>query len=752
MKILSLTIIASSKFIDATRISGEQIQHRMNKLDKLKLLKNSQRVVQGRNRKLDDNYQQQQYQNYQAKEEYQAKNQYYQNQHGQNSYNYNTNDDTNGDNNQGQYYNYDASDQGEADFEIDGSYAIKFDQCVSLGVLNDNIDQYNGQDLQSTEDYVIFKAVDHWGKSAEFATKISTFLDTMINTIPNDREKYCEACENYRETCEYKGYMEERNQNNNNSNMERYGQYAGQNEGNNRNLEDADESLIYVQCDTCTQYGCWDEYYSDQESNYKREYQGWDDYLSTGEDYITMENALEWLSGIGQCQEINMYVESNQYVQQQQRYSTTNSNQNYGKNENMRTYYEYQNNNPYAGLMCNKDGTGMEIGVFHDPDCTIYEKGFNFKSLMKKSSGTYQFYEMTKGLVEWVFTQPIDCMQVEYGYLTQEEEYAKGDSNYGYSQQQNGDVQTIETCQQLFQQEIVQIDVANCVDNGNDNANSNSYNAGGNGGNYVYYADDKQYGKKNFYREQYGWESYFYDMKDRDDMEQVCQAIQTKETLETLSSINSQSMSANMYNYKLYSAKVNWQQYKEHWGLYMEQSRENYQAWYNNKAVPTAQSSLNKLFESAQVVLFVIVGIMILLVASKLAPGCFQRLHHNQPFEDSTKTKKDICYDSSNSHSSDSLNDSTKAKPLVAPDIESYDFFPDQEQPNFLERRSRDPPLEPSKFENPRTQAYSEQAPPYEQPYQNLHPNIQPRHHQSYQAQPYQQTRQAYQQPQFYQR
>ena len=73
----------------------------------------------------------------------------------------------------------------ENQVELDGSYVLKFDGCVSLNLLDqemfDNYVYGSAQSFQSTKDYVIVYAVNTvTGEGLKLATDISTYLSSLL--------------------------------------------------------------------------------------------------------------------------------------------------------------------------------------------------------------------------------------------------------------------------------------------------------------------------------------------------------------------------------------------------------------------------------------------------------------------------------------------------------------------------------------------------------------------------------------------
>lgn len=383
MKVSGLAFLSILGMAEATSISSETIQHHMNKMDKLRLMKHSHRVVQGRNleyqaygsnNNANQNYGSNNGNNYGSWTSYQGNSKssgsYQQNNNGnnRNGNNYNAN---NADN---EYFTQDVNryyfkNMRQGDFRMDGTKQIKFQRCVSLRSLNEDIDQY--ENMQSISDYVIFKVTDMYQKEFEFAVGISDFVESLISTIPEDREEYCQVCQQSFQTCQqqkslnewnsvvqntgnignYYGFNNKKSENKE-SNMRNWG-WGGTNgmgyyaqdsyaNGNNRKLEQED-NVEYIDCETCESYGCFDQMYEKQKSYHSngsnlysqsgyRYYNNQDDaYTPYNDDQYSssyygnnqnrqnyqqqqqqefstpMEAALNWVSEVAQCKELKMF-------------------------------------------------------------------------------------------------------------------------------------------------------------------------------------------------------------------------------------------------------------------------------------------------------------------------------------------------------------------------------------------------------------------------------------------------------------
>merc|ERR1712176_1134026 len=76
----------------------------------------------------------------------------------------------------------------------------------------------------------------------------------------------------------------------------------------------------------------------------------------------------------------------------------------------------------YSNLMCNSAGTGIEIGLFMDEDCTLYTPKLAYKDIMQDADTTY--YNMISDVVEFTFTnEGIECYNPEAVWYNQVDYY-----------------------------------------------------------------------------------------------------------------------------------------------------------------------------------------------------------------------------------------------------------------------------------------------------------------------------------------
>merc|ERR1712238_513854 len=99
----------------------------------------------------------------------------------------------------------------------------------------------------------------------------------------------------------------------------------------------------FVDCQMCADYECLD--FHESSSN---------GYYDEDGEYVEAEldDAMEWLNGFSECAETNAYLDD---------------------------YLVYSN------LMCNAEGTGLEVGLFLDEECLMYTSKLAFADIMQEA-------------------------------------------------------------------------------------------------------------------------------------------------------------------------------------------------------------------------------------------------------------------------------------------------------------------------------------------------------------------------------
>jgi len=473
--------------------------------------------------------------------------------------------------------------QQQQEFEITGDYSVKFNECLTLNVLNDeeeqDQDQQDGNNdvyhATSIKDYVIVDVISSYdGSVKQYAVDLVTFVTTLANYIPEQMEGYCEACD-------YDYCYNNNGDDNNNENQNDENQEGEEEEDREDNEEEEDKEneeedggrrrlknngkIVYTDCETCSNMNCFQDENNNQD----------------GENVYSNENALEWLMDVGECQEID---------------------------EEYYNYYDENGYQLYAGYTCNSDGSGMEIGVFADEECSILTTT-TFAEVVENGGYGSSYQSMSSGLVHRVFQQYFDCMNTEYinpGEDQQEEDEEENED-------EDAQFEANEFCQQLVQDDAIAMDES-CMEDNNNGENQNNYQYDEWGNPYGQYTDANG-------------DIIYYDVQKEDDAEEVCVAIQGKEgdyttALEHGSSLYDYSNSKNIDN----DSQWDWDSGKE--GQNDKISGNSGQSGNNlwSKTKNKVHSMANKYgFSAAEMWAIVaaafLFGILLLLLAMKVCCG-----------------------------------------------------------------------------------------------------------------------------------
>jgi len=431
------------------------------------------------------------------------------------------------------------------DLELTGSYSIQFQSCFSFTTSYEDIFDDNDSgafSLMSTgsimpiQSYAIFRVC--YGNSCyangnesllEYVVDLNTYVMALVNYLPEQMEGFCDACQDNADTCKAQLYGQY-GQNYNNENAYKYQQYnANDNNYNgnqvnnvnynngqygygNRKLANFEQRVLeggqivrQLDCQLCEQYSCLD----DDDKN----------------DLYGFDAASEWLEEVAQCKETGIPYQGG--------YSN-NGGQYYQQNQGGQEQAEL-----FAGVVCNGDGTGIELGLFYDEECKLYLPNEAYSNYMSYYEQTYQ--QMTKEIVEFTFSDAVfSCKKQEVVYTTQDM------SQYGgYYEQQNwdnDDDDVSEWCEDLVGGDISEpVDMSSC---GMYNYYNNyQYDGGQYAERYDQYQNQDQ---ANQYQYQYDWYRYEIYEEDALDMSEVCKlAKKMGGELHTYYNTNN----GNMYSY-----------------------------------------------------------------------------------------------------------------------------------------------------------------------------------------------------------
>jgi hypothetical protein len=381
----------------------------------------------------------------------------------------------------------------DAEWEITGEYSIKFDQCLSLQVENDNlideayINYAEAGTIIAEKSYILFKACktadcyyDGDDASLTFIVDAGTFVQALAAYIPNQRETYCQSCEENEDYClgNYEAADEEEAAEDEDQGDEDQGdEDQGDEDQGDEDQGDEDRRKAmrvlanqkeYIDCDMCVTYGCFqDEDDGDQDADEEQEEQdGYDD-------------ALEWLEGVAECSYAEGYTwDSGGYV--------------------------------YGGLICNADGTGVQIGVFVDEDCELYLPSKPYSSIMTYAQT--QYYSKSIELVEYMFKNEFDCNgnQVEY---TNPYDEANEDQDENNDENQDENYETLEVCENLWDGDFEALSLYDCgADENNDEQ------------------QDEEEEQEEAAAASYSWYTYEISQNDLEDSSTVCNIVKSLES------------------------------------------------------------------------------------------------------------------------------------------------------------------------------------------------------------------------------
>lgn len=363
-------------------------------------------------------------------------------------------------------------------FEISGMYSIQFESCFSLTTSynevfedNDNVlmSMFSQGTIKPLESYAIFKLCygdNCSGSSLSYVVDLDTYVQSLIDYLPDQMEGFCEACKENAETCQAMLYGGQ------------YGNYG------NRKLSEFEKRMLgdnqivrQLNCNLCAEYNCLDDDDNNNESGF--------------------EDASEWLEDITGCKETGISYQGG--------YQNANG-----------QYYQQQNDDDgaelFAGIICNGDGTGIEVGMFYDDECKVYLPNEAYSNYMSYYDSNYQ--AMTKEIIEFTFSKNVfSCKEEEIVYTVYDvSDYNGQYQNNNYDQ----DYGVSEYCQNLFEgDEYAPVDMSTCS-----NGNYNNYN---NAGNYYdkYENYNEQYENYN-QQKSYDWYSYEISEDDALNLAVVC--------------------------------------------------------------------------------------------------------------------------------------------------------------------------------------------------------------------------------------
>lgn len=448
------------------------------------------------------------------------------------------------------------------DYEITGAFSVQFQTCFSMTTsyedLFENQDDFTTMQLMQNgnllpmRSFAIFRLCYNGvcgenGQSGffDYVVDLDTYVQALVNYLPEQMEGFCEGCMENQEACltilyggyagayqnaqqnywQYQNYNANANNynganvnnvnygyNNYNNGQQQQQAYYQNGYGNRKLLElhefeyrvlQDGQVVKQLDCNLCQEYGCLSD---DDNQN----------------DRYGFEAASEWLQDIAECRE-------------------TGASYNYGYNG----YYNQNGGNDnqlFAGFVCNEDGSGVELGLFLDEECILFLPNEPYTNYMNYFDQTYA--QMTKEIIEFTFSNVVlSCKNEEVVYTTQNVGQYGQMQNYNWNG--NNDAEISEWCGQLVEggESGAPVDINSCNELGQ---YSNEYDYGNQNQQYERYWEEYQQ-QQNFdeYQMQYQWYRFEIDLEDTYDMYYVCKKMKSSDGLHTFYN----SSIGHMYDY-----------------------------------------------------------------------------------------------------------------------------------------------------------------------------------------------------------
>lgn len=324
-----------------------------------------------------------------------------------------------------------SSRRRRLDFEIDGTYNLKFYQCVDIKLRNDDlfnddaIGYTKSGQILSTKSYVLFHvcqgdACYYESEEDLYIVDLSTYVMNMASYHATAKSSYCEACDTY------------------------YSDFCSSNRMLSESAALTSEQLhrrtsSYITCSQCEAYGCGNT----------------DDQQQNNNDDEEDEIVVELINDISQC--LNTGLRLNDYEM-------------------------------YVGFMCSSNGgNGVELAIFLDDQCTMYT---NLKAFSDIPSyyiyNNADIFTKAETYIKKAFTDTTSCLDEEFDDPSNQ---SNGDDDNNNANNNGGDYEANEYCSGIFEAGTLAFN--SCASNNDDQNNySNNQN---DDDQYSFYAYDMDY-------------------------------------------------------------------------------------------------------------------------------------------------------------------------------------------------------------------------------------------------------------------
>ncbi|KAL3758822.1 hypothetical protein ACHAWU_007939 [Discostella pseudostelligera] len=386
------------------------------------------------------------------------------------------------------------------DVQFDGSYSLKFSQCLDVQTYNEDLfdqdilEYSSSGKVVSVKSYVLFYVCqtnvncDYDADDVDlYLVDLQTYLSSAAKYRANIRVDYCEACDEFEDYCnpqQEEGDEEDANEDADAAaadEEEEVEEAAAEEEEDQPEQEDAEEeepdgeqeenpegegeeggrklkeeqrklAKQAISCDQCKAYECYAAENADDQVQSREELD---------------EAVADWIDELVECKETGVY---------------------------------WNDMALYVSAMCTPYGDGVELAVFVDDECTMYTNQQSFYDVWDPSNDNengVNYLTYAEEILKSSFSEVTACSEQQYGYP---DGYAGDDADKDGDDEEN---EMNEYCQEILEGDNF-VDFNNCGAADNDDA----ANA----------ADDDG---------QYSW--YKYDVKNADDINEVCAVLNKKE-------------------------------------------------------------------------------------------------------------------------------------------------------------------------------------------------------------------------------
>lgn len=384
-------------------------------------------------------------------------------------------------------------------FQVTSSYSIQFSTCVSLTMEADQDTMFGDDTIEYTKNgkivaeksYALFNLCEtdncYYADENLYMVELSEFMQATVDYEPERVKQYCETCQEAQNWCQYGQYEDdavddaadadenedgdededENDEGEDENDEEDEDEDGGDRRRLSRRRKLKNNNFEVVDCDTCESMECFQDE-DEQDDGERRRRLDEDDAVE-----VDMEGVAQWVEGIAQCQQTEAVL---------------------------------GNYNLYAGFICNSDGSGVEIGLFLDEDCTVFTSAEYYSNVVGDDDAPY--YEMSQDVVTYPFLNDLNCAE-RPEYITPEEYEEKQQEDQDEDEEDEDEEDRVnDVCENLFGDDTRSLE--DCDANGEEDEEG----------------DDQVEGEEEDY---YNWYTYLLSADDADDATAVCYLIQTME-------------------------------------------------------------------------------------------------------------------------------------------------------------------------------------------------------------------------------